>query len=63
MDGRECRRRSPGERRLGRRFEAERVEEQVWVRVYELICPFLRAARAAAERRVPSLGAAGRKGA
>jgi hypothetical protein len=65
MDGCVRRCRSPGERRLDRRFEGERVEAQIWVKVYELICPFLKArdAGASKERRLPALVAADRKGA
>lgn len=32
------------EDRLERRFEAGRVEERLWVKVYELLCPGRRAA-------------------
>lgn len=63
MDGRGRRCRSSGERRLERRFEPERVGEEVWVKVYELVSPRLRAGRAAVRPRQPSLVAAGRKGA
>lgn len=66
MDGLVRRGRNPGGIRLDRRFEPERVEEEVWVKVYERIRPLVGrewTGSAAKRRTLPVRVATGRKGA
>ena len=64
MEGEARRGRSRRERRLERRFEAERVEEELWSKVYEMLWPLVRLRNAEEPRPAPPRSrVAGRKGA
>jgi hypothetical protein len=66
MDGVVRRSRVSTERRLDRRFEAERVEEEIWAKIYDSIWPLVRRSRSVESGPRPVLPVvfvAGRKGA